>query len=126
LTEPWRASNLIIEKLHFRADHQPNVKQSVISGRLFSTLRSSTDTELLTLEELALALFSDSPNSVAFHYSPLFVEALYELFTNVNIKEIVDVVAVNNVEYDNILQLAKQLVYRCTLLRNIVLMEFRY
>jgi hypothetical protein len=99
---------LFIEKLHFRADHQPTVKQSATSGRLFSTVCSCTDTKLLILEELALAIFSDSPNSEAFCYSHSFVEAQYKLYTDVNVKETVDV-AVMNVESDYILQHAKQL-----------------
>ena len=60
--ESWPASDLIIEKPHFGAKHQPTVKQSAASGRLFSTVRSSTDTKLLTPEDIASTVFPDSPN----------------------------------------------------------------
>ena len=45
--ESLPASDLIIEKPHFGAKHQPTVKQSAALGRLglFSTVRSSTDTQ---------------------------------------------------------------------------------
>lgn len=79
------ASDLIIEKPHFGAKHQPTVKQSAALGRLFSTVCSSTDTQSLTPEEIASAVFPDSPNSVAFCYSHSFVEAQYEPYTDINI-----------------------------------------
>lgn len=85
--EPVHACDMIVEKPKFRfgAKRKSIVRQSTTVRRLFSTVRSSSDAEPLSLDQVAGAMFPECPNSVALRYSHSAAQQHYDPSADVNV-----------------------------------------
>jgi YqaJ-like viral recombinase domain len=86
--KPVKASDMVIEKpkFSFGSKRQSIVRQSTAARRLFSGVRSRSDADPLTLDEVAGAMYPECPTAVALRYSHSEAQQQYDPSGDVNVE----------------------------------------
>ena len=90
--EPLKASDMVLEnpRLRFAARYTSTVRHSTVSRKLFSPARTSSDSAF-TLDDIASAVYTDSPDAVACRYSLEAAQPQYEPYADVNVMQTLEV-----------------------------------